>query len=223
MAGSTEVPGSGRAVGSAPAGGPGTLVVANHVSWLDVPALLAVEPVALLAKRQVGGWPVVGTLARRLGTRFVHRERLRELPYLVEDLARLLASGRSVLVFPQATTWCSVAGGGFHQACFQAAVETGAPVRPVTLDYFQGTARTRWAGFLGEEHFGSSLRRVTGAAGLTVRITAHPPLTGTDRRVLAERARIAVLGGQLPVHPGAGRRGVEREGAGLRGAGRWTG
>ncbi|WP_050507353.1 MULTISPECIES: lysophospholipid acyltransferase family protein [Streptomyces] len=175
---------------------PGTLVVANHISWLDIPALLAVEPVTLLAKREVGDWPLVGTLARRAGTRFIDRTGPRQLPTAVADLADLLRSGRSVAAFPQATTWCSVAHGAFRRATFQAALDAGAPVRPVTIAYEQLGMPSTVAGFLGDEEFLSSVRRVVGARGLTVRVTVHPPLLphpgAHDRRTLAALARAAV-------------------------------
>ncbi|MEW2392625.1 lysophospholipid acyltransferase family protein [Streptomyces venezuelae] len=177
------------------ADGVGTLVVANHISWLDVVALLAVEPVSVLAKREVGRWPVVGALARRAGTRFIDRDGSpRGLPCLVAGLADALRAGTSVLVFPQATTWCSVTGGRFRRAAFQAAVDAGAPVRPVTVEYRQGGGPSTAAAFLGEEDFTASLRRVAGARGLSVRVTASTPLWGTDRRVLADAARRSVLG-----------------------------
>ncbi|MET8681261.1 lysophospholipid acyltransferase family protein [Streptomyces sp. NPDC004647] len=182
------------------AGGTGTLIVANHISWLDVISLLAVEPVALLAKREVGRWPVIGTLARRSGTRFIDRDRVRELPKVIESLASMLHAGRSVMVFPQATTWCSVSGGRFRRATFQAAVEAGAPVRPVTIDYYQNGTPSTVAGFLGDEDFGASLRRVVGAGGLAARVTAHRPLFGADRRTLAAEARAAVSVSELPAH-----------------------
>ncbi|MFI1682912.1 lysophospholipid acyltransferase family protein [Streptomyces sp. NPDC020607] len=182
------------------AGGVGTLVVANHISWLDVVALLAVEPVSVLAKREVGRWPVVGALARRAGTRFIDRDGSpRGLPGLVTELADSLRGGTSVLVFPQATTWCSASGGRFRRAAFQAAVDAGAPVRPVTVEYRQGGGPSTSAAFLGEEDFTSSLRRVAGARGLRVRVTAHAPVRGADRRVLADAARRAVLGGGVTV------------------------
>ncbi|MFH9422848.1 lysophospholipid acyltransferase family protein [Streptomyces sp. NPDC017529] len=175
---------------------PGTLVVANHISWLDIPALLAVEPVTLLAKREVGEWPLVGALARRAGTRFIDRARPRQLPATVASLAGLLRSGRSVAVFPQASTWCSAAYGAFRRATFQAALDAGAPVRPVTLSYDQLGLPSTVAGFLGDEEFLSSVRRVVRARGLTVRVTVHEPLDprpGTDdRRALADLARAAV-------------------------------
>ncbi|MFI0976264.1 lysophospholipid acyltransferase family protein [Streptomyces sp. NPDC021093] len=179
----------------------GTLVVANHISWLDIVAFLAVEPrLTLLAKREVGAWPVVGTLARRIGTRFIDREGLRQLPQTVADLSDTLRSGRSVVVFPQATTWCTVAGGSFRPATFQAAIDAGAPVRPVSLDYFQHGRPTTVAAFLGEEDFGTGLRRVAGTRGLSVRITPHRTLAGTDRRSLASAAQRAVVGTESPAH-----------------------
>ncbi|MEU7647820.1 lysophospholipid acyltransferase family protein [Streptomyces huasconensis] len=180
--------------------GAGTLVVANHISWLDVVALLAVEPVSVLAKREVDRWPLIGTLARRAGTRFIDREGSpRRLPYAVAELARDLRGGTSVLVFPQATTWCTAGGGGFRRAAFQAAVDAAAPVRPVTVEYRQGGATVTAAAFLGEEDFTASLRRVAAASDLTVRVTLHDPLTGTDRRTLAEAARRAVAGVAAPL------------------------
>ncbi|WP_063756179.1 lysophospholipid acyltransferase family protein [Streptomyces sp. NRRL S-920] len=174
-------------------GGVGTLVVANHISWLDVLALLAIEPVCVLAKREVGQWPVIGALARRAGTRFIDRGGSpRELPSVVAELAHELRGGTSIAVFPQATTWCSAAAGRFRRAAFQAAADAGAPVRPVTVAYREGGAATTAAAFLGAEDFTTSLRRVAAARDLTVRITAHPPLWGTDRRALAAAAHRAV-------------------------------
>ncbi|WP_407286246.1 lysophospholipid acyltransferase family protein [Streptomyces sp. BP-8] len=185
-------------------GGPGTLLVVNHISWLDIPALLAVEPVTLLAKREVGGWPVVGGLARRAGTHFIDRTSPRGLPGAIGDLTGLLASGRSVAVFPQATTWCTADQGTFRRATFQAALDAGAPVRPVTVEYTQRELPSTVAAFCGEDTFLGSLRRVLAARALTIRVTAHPVLTtaggepGLDRRELAARAARAVLGGRSP-------------------------
>ncbi|WP_431042057.1 lysophospholipid acyltransferase family protein [Streptomyces sp. P1-3] len=179
----------------------GTLVVANHISWLDVIALLAVEPVTMLAKRQVADWPAVGPLARRAGTLFIDRDSLRGLPGTVDRLSGLLRDGRSVMVFPQGVTWCAGTRGPFRRATFQAALDAAAPIRPVTLDYLQHRTPTTVAAFVGDDDFASSLRRVNRAGGLTVRVTVHPPLMpapGDDRRALAARARAAVAGADHP-------------------------
>ncbi|WP_336053010.1 lysophospholipid acyltransferase family protein [Streptomyces sp. CA2R101] len=196
---------NGAGPGTAKGPGPGTLIVINHISWLDILALLAVEPVTLLAKREVGTWPVVGGLARRAGTHFIDRTSPRRLRHTVREVSELLGSGRSVAVFPQATTWCTADRGSFRRATFQAALDAGAPVRPVTLHYTQQSLPSTVAAFCGEDTFAASLRRVLAARDLAIRVTAHPVLNAADgfwdRRELADRAARAVLGGRP--EPGA--------------------
>ncbi|MFH8365455.1 lysophospholipid acyltransferase family protein [Streptomyces sp. NPDC018031] len=202
----------------------GTLVVANHISWLDVIALLAVEPVTMLAKNQVGDWPLVGPLVKRAGTMFIDRDSLRELPGTVARIADRLRAGRSVMVFPQGVTWCYGTGGPFRRAAFQAALDAGAPVRPVTLDYFQRRDPTTVAAFVGEDDFARSLGRVIRAADLRVRVTVHralPPAPG-DRRALAARARAAVAGTPAPPARVPGIRRSAPPPVGLRTPDLWT-
>ncbi|MEK2475330.1 MULTISPECIES: lysophospholipid acyltransferase family protein [Streptomyces] len=202
-------------------GAPGTLIALNHISWLDIVALLAVEPATLLAKREVGHWPLVGGLARRAGTHFIDRTSPRRLPQTVRELSALLAAGRSVAVFPQATTWCTADQGAFRRATFQAALDAGAPVRPVTVDYVQQGHPTTVAAFCGDDTFAASLRRVITARGLTVRVTVHPALPtagrGLDRRALAGAVERVVLGGGRTVVDGGpgGVRPADRPGQAL--------
>lgn len=176
------------------AGDRGTLVVANHVSWLDIAGLLAVEPVSMLAKREVASWPWVGRLAHESGTLFVDRWALRALPDVVATIAARLRQGRSVAVFPEATTWCSAAGGRFRHAVFQAALDASAPVRPVTLEYLQDGEPSTVAAFVGDDTLARSLGRVCRARALTLRVRAHPALPPEgDRAELAARARRVVF------------------------------
>ena len=172
----------------------GTLIVANHISWLDVIAVLAVEPVPLIAKREVAGWPLVGPLARRTGSRFINREAVRELPGTVRALAAHLREGGSAVVFPQATTWCTAPGGPFRRATFQAAIDARAPVRPLAIDFTQEGIRSTAAAYVGGETLAASLRRVATTDGLATHVRACPPLWpyGHDRLSLAAAAHSAV-------------------------------
>jgi 1-acyl-sn-glycerol-3-phosphate acyltransferase len=174
----------------------GALIVANHVSWLDVVVLFANTPAILLAKHEVGEWPVIGWLARAAGTIFVDRSRPRALPATVATVAGTLRGGRSVAVFPEGTTWCGRTGGPFRPAVFQAAIDAGAPVAPITLRFglADGTGTTI-AAYIGDDTLLSSLWRVANSRGLTVTAVAHPalyPVPGASRRVLARAARAVV-------------------------------
>lgn len=178
---------------------PGSLVVANHSSWLDVVALTALgssrAPVRMLAKREVADWPVLGRLARRIRTLFVDRGTLLALPATVAATADRLRAGESVGVFPEATTWCLPARGRFRHAPFQAAIDAEATVAPVTLWFtFADGSPTTAAAFLGEEGFMSSLRRVLRTKGLRMHVIASEPFPAVgDRRGLAVRAETAVV------------------------------
>ncbi|MEU9984367.1 lysophospholipid acyltransferase family protein [Streptomyces sp. NPDC050856] len=178
-----------RVVGT-PAPGP-RLVVANHISWLDVPLVAAVLPGRMLAKSEVRHWPVLGPLAARGGTLFVERDRLRALPGTVRELAAALRSGSRVIVFPEGSTWCGRAQGRFRPAVFQAALDAGAEVQPVRLVY----RPTGPAAFVGDDPLTASLWRVAAAGRLTAEIRILPPVAAaarTDRRSLAAAAQRAV-------------------------------
>ncbi|WP_240529142.1 lysophospholipid acyltransferase family protein [Streptomyces antioxidans] len=211
----TGTTGTTRAAGpTATTGTTGTLIVANHISWLDIIALLSMEPVVMLAKREIAGWPLIGPVVTRAGTLYIDRDSLRELPATVREMAARLRDGQSVMAFPQGITWCAGTGGSFRRATFQAALDAGAPVRPVTLDYVQHGAPTTVAAFVGEDDLGRSLRRVIRADGLTVRVNVHRPLWPMpdvdDRRRVAARAQAAVCGGRLPLHHGVAALGLAR-------------
>ncbi|MGH3832516.1 MAG: lysophospholipid acyltransferase family protein, partial [Pseudonocardiaceae bacterium] len=147
----------------------GVLVVSNHMSWLDLIALGAVQPLRMVAKSEVRGWPVIGWLARRMGTVFLERERLSTLPRTVEAVAGALAGGGAIGVFPEGTTWCGLASGRFRPAVFQAALDSATLVRPVALRYrLAGAGATTVAAFVGPATLGEAVPRVAGVRGLVV-------------------------------------------------------
>lgn len=200
------------------------LVVSNHISWLDLIALGAVCPLRMVAKSEVGSWPLVGMLSRRAGTIFVYRERLSLLPASVAAAADALRGGGAVGVFPEGTTWCGISGGRFRPAFFQAAVDTGAPVRPVALRYrIEGAGGTTVAAFIGSTTLWTAVLRLVAVRGLVVelRLLALLSPDGTDRHRLAARAGEAVTRAVAPaVAPGvasAGSAGVSKTGSGSAG------
>ncbi|MGW0186359.1 lysophospholipid acyltransferase family protein [Streptomyces sp. NPDC003362] len=181
-----------RISGAAPPDG-GVLLVANHISWLDVPLLAAVRPARMLAKTEIRGWPVAGPLAARGGALFIERDRLRALPRTVARIAGALRAGAAVGVFPEGSTWCGRAQGEFRRAVFQAALDARVPVQPVRIRYrlADGTASTTPA-FVGDDSLLASVWRVVTARGLVAEADVRPllaPGSHPDRRSLARAAQ----------------------------------
>ncbi len=177
-----------------------SLVVGNHMSFLDVLVLSRAAPMVMVAKREIGDWPLVGRVARRTGTLLIDRGRWSELPAMVEAIGGELRRGLRVQVFPEGTTRCGWAMDPFRRAAFQAAIDAAVVVSPVTLQYADAGGVRSAAAFVGQETLLDCLRRVIASRGLVVTVHWLPPvpaIAGTgraavDRRTVARLAESAV-------------------------------
>ncbi|BAJ32614.1 MULTISPECIES: lysophospholipid acyltransferase family protein [Kitasatospora] len=174
----------------------GSLVVANHVSWLDILLVASVRPGRMLAKTEVGRWPVLGPLTSWGGTILLDRDRLRALPGTVDEIAAALRAGGRVVVFPEGSTWCGHGGGRFRPALFEAAVRADAPVQPLVLRYRTPDGRPSTApAFVGEDGLLASMWRVVSVRALTAEVEflpQLPPALFPSRRHLAAAAQRVV-------------------------------
>lgn len=80
------------------------LLAANHASWKDIMVLGSVADVVYIAKAEVRGWPLFGTLARLQATIFVEREQRQKTGDQVDEIARRMTDGEIVVLFPEGTT-----------------------------------------------------------------------------------------------------------------------
>lgn len=185
---------------TAPTGG--VLLVANHISWLDIPLLAAVRPARMLAKAEIRQWPVAGALIASSGALFIERDRLRVLPQTIAKITGALREGTAVVAFPEGSTWCGKAQGHFRRAVFQAALDAGVPVQPVYLHYrLTGGAASTAPAFVGEDSLLTSVWRVVSARGLVAEVEvqdAIAPGSHPDRRALAKAAQPPQLGPHQP-------------------------
>ncbi|GAC66360.1 1-acylglycerol-3-phosphate O-acyltransferase [Gordonia soli NBRC 108243] len=173
------------------------LVVANHVSYLDILAIAMVNPAHFVAKSDVASMPVIATLANRLGVITVDRGSLRALPDILATTVEKLHRDSSVAVFPEGTTWCGRRSGSFRPAFFQAAVDAGVPVLPIRVRYTgPDGALTTAPGFIGDDGPADTLRRVLRMRGLTVQVRVHElQLPAADRRELSRRCEALIAQG----------------------------
>ncbi|MDE2146212.1 MAG: 1-acyl-sn-glycerol-3-phosphate acyltransferase [Burkholderiales bacterium] len=170
-----------------------TLLVANHVSWIDIAAVHAAAPQArFVSKADVLRWPLLGALIRGAGTLFIERERKRDALRVVHAMAQALAAGETVAVFPEGTTGEGPLPLPFHANLLQAAVAGGTPVQPVVLRYADAEqAYSRAVVYVGDTTLLQSIWRVVSARGLRVHVELLPPV-GTrhaERRALAAHLR----------------------------------
>jgi len=181
------------------------LLVANHISWLDITSLHAARYCRFVSKADVKSWPVIGALAAGVGTLFIERESRRDAMRVVHHMADSLRAGDVVAVFPEGTTSDGVHLLPFHANLLQAAITAEAPVQPVALQFLEthGGQRSLAPCYVGDDTLFGSVWRTVRARGITVQMVfGEPqPAVGRDRRTWAAdlRATIEQLR-QLPPH-----------------------
>ena len=180
------------------------LWVANHISWLDIIALGSQQPMTFVAKQEVADWPVMGYLARRIGTLFVHRGDAERTGAIAERMTWQLRQGRRLMLFPEGTTTQGTRVLRFHAKLLHPAQLAHVPVQAVGLEYLDAARQV--APFIGEDEFLPHLLRILQLGRVDLRLHYCQPLSaGLHRDVLAQTTRKQIVAALTP-HTDAERR-----------------
>ena len=177
------------------------LLVANHLSYVDIPLLLSRLDARFLAKSEIAGWPVLGLLARSTGTLFVDRNRKRDLTRVITEVKAVLRRGTGVIVFPEGTSTDGSQVERFKPSLFAVPVESGVPVRVAALHYHAPEGpKPAWEAvcWWGDDPFGSHFMaflnqpRTIATVTFSSEILRAPDDTkASARKALAEAAQLA--------------------------------
>jgi len=184
------------------------LIVANHVSWLDIPVLSAVAPVTFIAKREVADWPMVGQLARLQGVIFVDRKRRQGADRTVQEIADRLRQGGAIVLFAEGTSSDGASVRPFMSTLFAAIEEIGRAgggeriaIQTIGLAYrrIHGLPVTRtdrpMIGFYGDMDMRAHALDLLGAGPVDAKVRIGPALALSafaDRKSLARACETAV-------------------------------
>jgi lyso-ornithine lipid O-acyltransferase len=184
------------------------LIVANHVSWLDIPVLGSVEPMTFLAKKEVGAPLLGGQIARLQGVIFVDRQRPRGIPRVNAEMTETMAKGEPVVLFAEATTGDGNRILRFRSSHFEAVRQTAlrergmnAVVQPVFLDYSRRAGMPVSRGerplvaWYGDMTFAGHFWRLLKAGGISCDVHFGPPIRvfpDCGRKAIARSTEIGV-------------------------------
>lgn len=190
-----------RTTGTAVVDGP-LLVVANHISWLDILVMLAVQPVRFVSKSDIKSWPLIGWLATHAGTLYIERASRRDAMRVVHHIADALGpatdaqAAQIIAVFPEGTTSDGSLVLPFHANLIQAAVSAHAPVQAVALRYLDAVtgALNLTPAYIDDDTLVSSVWRLLSSPPVvaTVHFAQPEGANGRDRRVWAADLQRAV-------------------------------
>lgn len=182
-----------RVSGAPPVGG--AVLVANHVSWLDIHVLHSIFPARFISKAEVRDWPLLGQLAKAAGTLFISREKKSDAIRVNQEMAAELQAGECLAFFPEGTTSDGQGMHTFYPSLFQPAAEVGCPVIPASIRYLnpQGGPCLE-AAYHGDMTLLGSFWRIAKLRGVVVEVAFLPALenNGSHRRELAKQAEAAI-------------------------------
>ena len=185
-----------RVEGQVPAGA--TVIVANHLSYLDIVIASAAVPCLFVARHDVAEWPVFGVLSRLGGTIYLDRASRVSAWETADAMAERLAQGAPVLFFPEGTSTDGSQVQRFHSTLFAPAIEDGLPVTPAAIFYEPGESlsaagiKERDLCWFGDDLFLPHLLRVLGVVGFTAVVRFGTPERYPDRLTAAYRSHDAV-------------------------------
>lgn len=200
-----------------PPGLEGGLLVANHISFVDIFLINALLPSAFVAKSEVASWPLIGWLARRNDTVFIKRGNRNAAQHAREHMLSALDNGQRLAIFPEGTTTAGDRVLPFHGALFQGAIDAAIPVHALALSYHDSNGmRSAAPAYIDDLTLIDCLRAILRTRGLVARVhcaaSFRPPLP--DRRHLAHRAHQAIAGALAQaVDPRNSEKAVSRPGA----------
>lgn len=182
-------------------------IVANHSSWLDIIALGAAQPVVFVSKADVARWPLIGALARMVGTIFITRNP-RDAAAQRDQLTTAFADGHVLAFFPEGTSTDGLRVLPFKSTLMSAFFPGGAPepamIQPISAIYTapEGSGEPRFYGWWGDMTLAPHLWRVLAQAPqghVTIRRHAPVPVAAfSDRKALSQALEAAVREG-MPV------------------------
>lgn len=173
-----------------------TLIVSNHLSYLDIVIAAAAMPIVFVSKDEIDRWPVFGPIARRGKTIFLDRQSRASARRAAGEMAERLKEGVPVVLFPEGTSTDGSAVLRFHSTLFEPAVAAGVGITPAAIAYEpqgRGVAERDLCWF-GDETFVPHLMRVLNVEGFTAAMRFGEPFVAVDRREAAVMAHEAVVG-----------------------------
>jgi 1-acyl-sn-glycerol-3-phosphate acyltransferase len=179
-----------RVHGNPPARG---LVVANHLSYLDVVVLSAALPCSFVAKSEIARWPVFGRAARAGGTIFLIRSNRADAIVVAAEIKRRLALPVAVLLFPEGMSTDGSRVLRFHSRLIDPAVAARAPVTGAAVRYCARGVEERELCWFGDVAFLPHLWKTLGRTGVQAELRFGAPRNYADRRAAASETHREIV------------------------------
>ncbi len=168
-------------------------MVSNHLSYLDILLFAAAMPCCFVSKREIGGWPFFGQLARAAGTIFLNRSSHASATAVAHEISARFQLPIPILLFPEGSSTDGRRILRFHSRLFDPATQNGAPITAAAVRYAaQSGVEERELCWYGDEVFVTNLWKLLGVRGLCGKVCFGRPKVYSDRSIAAAQTHAEV-------------------------------
>lgn len=153
------------------------MLVANHVSWIDIFILNSCRTTAFVAKKEIESWPIVGRLVAQAGTIFVDRSSRSAMRGVNKELDERYAKGMCTGLFPEGTTSDGFSVMSFFGGLLDAPLKAQVPIQPVAILLYYKGERSGYPSFIGDETLVHNIWILLSNWGIAVTVKYLEPIT----------------------------------------------
>jgi len=157
------------------------LIVANHISWMDIIVIQSIKPSIFVAKSDVASWPLFGWVAQMTGTIFIKREKVSDIKKALKKMKRRLIK-RSVCIFPEGTSTNGRYLLPFKSNLFQSSIDTNKSILPLFLRYKQKGMYSDKVAFIGDMSLVDSIMKIKKEIDISVEVEVLQPIRPRGNR-----------------------------------------
>jgi len=151
------------------------LMVANHISWMDIIVIQSIKPCIFVAKSDVASWPLFGWVAQMTGTIFIKRDKVSDIKKALKKMKRRLIK-RSVCIFPEGTSTNGRYLLPFKSNLFQSSIDTNKSILPLCLRYEQNNTYSDKAAFVDDMSLVDSINKIKQEKDIYVIVEVLQPI-----------------------------------------------
>ena len=187
--------------GSTPEGA--FLLVSNHLSYVDIILLGGLARCVFVSKAEVARWPVLGPLARTMGTLFIDRTKKRDVVRIASEIRARLDAGQGVVFFPEGTSTPGAEVAAFRSSLLEPAAALDLPVYYASLSYATPAGEAPAAevvSWWGDMPFAPHLLELLRLPYIEARVSfGEQPIRANCRKDLAQKLHQAVSSRFVPM------------------------
>jgi 1-acyl-sn-glycerol-3-phosphate acyltransferase len=195
--------------GEPPARHVAAFVTPNHLGYVDMLVLASIYGGHFVSRADVSSWPVIGPLARAVGTLFIRREVRRDVRSVGDEIGHHLGKRRRVTAFLEGRSGRGNAVLPFRTSLLEAAVDGGMSCVPVAVGYSLPRNPELDPGdvvaWTGDQEFGRHAWQLLHVRRIDAEVRFLPARRDTDRkrlgRLLEDDVRAALCGGVRAAAP----------------------